>query len=191
MYARGLLLDAGESDELQGIVSVWPYAYAPSQASLDGLQALLKATLGTSARSELREPIGYGDEDTLREALTRDARKGGDWKILLMNLAATPEPEHHGAVIAALRDNVSRPGGASPLLIVIDEASYAARMRGDAALEPRMQERRRLWLELVAGHGLSACILDLSKVSGDDTDSARARSELHAALFSPREANAS
>jgi hypothetical protein len=82
--------------------------------------------------------------------------------VLLLNLAATPEAENHGAIVAAMRDWLHRENiGAAPLVIV-DESAYAARMGNDASLEPRLAERRRLWKEFLAGYALQALFVNLS-----------------------------
>jgi len=45
--------------------------------------------------------------------------------------------------------------------IVVDESPYAARLAGDASLAPRLEERRRLWRDFVAGYGLEADLASL------------------------------
>jgi hypothetical protein len=47
--------------------------------------------------------------------------------------------------------------------VVVDESPYAERFAGDASLAPRLEERRRLWREFVAGYGLDADLVELGK----------------------------
>jgi hypothetical protein len=70
--------------------------------------------------------------------------------------------------------------------VVIDTGPYAQRMQGDASLEPRLAERQRLWSEFVAGYGLRACIVDLSKIVAGAPSEFEARERVRAALFSSR-----
>jgi hypothetical protein len=81
--------------------------------------------------------------------------------VLLLNLAATPEVENHGVVIAAARDAAHRARPPAAVRVVVDESPYAARLAGDSSLAPRLEERRRLWREFVAGYGLEAELADL------------------------------
>jgi hypothetical protein len=101
----------------------------------------------------MRPAIAYGEESAIPAAFDADAHRVGA-RVMLMNLAATPETENHGAAIVAAREHVRRARPAPRLLVLIDESSYAARF-GEASSPPgRLEERRRLWREFVAGHGV-------------------------------------
>jgi len=50
------------------------------------------------------------------------------------------------------------------LRVVVDESPYAARLEGDASLAARLEERRRLWRDFVAGYGLEADLVDLARI---------------------------
>lgn len=179
-YARGILLGAGGTGG--DIASITPYAYDPGPESLRGAEALLGAALGGTVRLDVRAPIRYGEEDELIDRLSRGVARVSDWNVLLMSLASTPEPENHGAVIAGVRDWLARSQRAVPLLVLIDESPYAARMRGETSFEQRLAERRRVWSDFVAGYGLRACIFDLAHLAADDT---RVRDSVRAALWTP------
>jgi hypothetical protein len=168
-YARALLLQSGEAPALS--TRVITYAYEPSRASLDGLRALLSGALGGAVELAPTTAIAYGQEDALAERLRGERVHTADCHVLLMSLAATPERENHGLVIAAVRDRIggARDGG---LLVLVDEAPYAARMHGDASFERRLDERRRAWRDFVGLQGLQACIADLSRVRADDAAAA-------------------
>jgi len=76
-----------------------------------------------------------------------------------MNLAATPETENHGAAIVAARDHARRARPEQRLLVLVDESAYAARFAGRDASPGRLEERRRLWREFVAGYGVEVAFL--------------------------------
>jgi len=178
-YTRSVIAGAGGT--VTDTAYVTPYAYEPARESLAGLEKLLPSSIGGAVRVEVRDPLRYGEEDRLTERVARSA-DGGHWNVLLMNLAATPEAENHGAVITLLRDAQMKTGSAPPLLVVIDEAPYAARMQGDASLDARLQERRQAWRQFVSGYGLKASVIDLSRITVDGGSEAAARETLRATL---------
>ena len=82
-----------------------------------------------------------------------------------MNLAATPEAENHGVVIAAARDSARKARPAATVRVVIDESPYSQRLARDASFGSRLEERRQLWRDFVIGYGLEAEIVDLAGVA--------------------------
>ena len=155
-----------------GIASVTPYACEPSDAALAGLERWLPTVSAGEVRLERRTSLRYGEEDMASEAFAIGAHRVADLHVVLMTLGATPEAENHGVVIAAARDAAHRAQPPAAVRIVVDESPYAARLAGDASLLPRLEERRRLWRNFVAGYGLEADILPLEKI-GDDQPSPR------------------
>ena len=91
------------------------------------------------------------------------AHRAAELHVLLLNLAATPEAENHGVVIAAARDATRAARPPAALRVVVDESPYAQRLAGDASLAPRLDERRRLWRGFVAGYGVEPDLLPLEK----------------------------
>lgn len=178
-YARTLIMGV-RSGHTGETVSVVPYAYEPKPPSLAGLESLLAVTLGAHLKVEIRDPVRYGDEETLANRL---AGLGAHWHVVLMTLASTPEVENHGTFLAAWRDWLARNAVSTPLLIVIDEGPYAARMRGEAAFEQRVQERRTLWRGFIGGYGLRACFADLLQIKPGAASEINARDEARAALW--------
>jgi hypothetical protein len=156
-----------------GIASVTPYAYEPSAASLAGLERWLRTSGHGEVRLDRRTTLRYGEEDMAAPAFDLGAHRVADLHVVLMSLAATPEAENHGLVIAAARDAARRARPPAAVRIVVDESPYANRLAGDASLGPRLEERRRLWRDFVAGHGLEADILRLETV-GEAHDAAGA-----------------
>jgi hypothetical protein len=182
-YGRAVLAGAA-GGAMHESASVICFAYEPSPASIAGLQTLLAATLGAIIKVEMGESVRYGQEDAFRATLTRSGAEATDWTVLLMVAASTPEAENHGAVIGALRDSLAQKSQPRPLLVVIDTGPYAARMQGDATFEQRLRERCNLWSEFVAGYGLTACLVDLSRVTPDSAAVAEARELACASLWS-------
>lgn len=149
-----------------GVASVTPYAYEPSEAALAALERWLASLVPGPLRVERRSSLRYGEEDMAAPGFASGAHRSADLHVVLMNLAATPEAENHGVVIAAARDAARRARPPAAVRVVIDESPYAARLAGDASLAARIEERRRLWREFVAGYGVEADLLQLEK-SGD------------------------
>jgi len=154
-YATDVLRGAGVVRS-SGITSVTPYAYEPSDAALAGLERWLESSTGRDVRLDRRTTLRYGEEDMAGTAFDLGAHRVADLHVLLMNLGATPEAENHGVVIAAARDSARRARPPASLRVVVDESAYAARLAGDGTLASRLEERRRLWRDFVAGYGLEA-----------------------------------
>jgi hypothetical protein len=182
-YARTLVMGVG-SGSVGEVASVVPYAYEPKPSSIAGLESLLAATLGANLAVQLCDPVKYGDEETVA---TRLAATSAAWHVILMTLAATPEVENHGAFLTGWRDWLAKNAASAPLLIVIDEGPYAARMRGESAFEQRVQERRKLWREFVAGYGLRAVFADLIQIKPGAAAEINARDEARSALWTASE----
>ena len=155
-YARGVL-GASDAAPAAATVRVTPYAYRPDTASLGGLNVLLQAAHGPGTKLDLGEPIAYGSEDELRGRPVTQ----GDVEAVLFTLASTPEAENHGAVLVALRDALAGARSTARLLVIVDETPFLAHLRGDPALQARVEERRAAWREFVARHGAEACLADL------------------------------
>ena len=149
-----------------GVASVTPYACEPSDAALAGLSRWLQGATGAT-RIERRTSLRYGEEDMAGAAFAIGAHRTADLHVVLMNLAATPEAENHGVVIAAARDAAHQARPPAGVRIVIDESPYAARFGSDPSLASRLDERRRLWRNFVAGYGLEADLLPLEGVGVD------------------------
>jgi hypothetical protein len=156
----------------RGIILVLPYAYEPAANALARLRTLLPPALGENLAVDSRAPVPYGDEASFLQHL--GDRGGGivDVIVLLCNLAATPEDENHGAVIAGVRDWLTTSGRHAQLLVLVDEGPYAARMASQGGAKERMAERRRAWRDFIAARGLTACVIDLA-TSASPADRAR------------------
>jgi hypothetical protein len=160
-YGRAVF-GRGSEPRRGGVLSVTPYAYEPSAAALAGLERLAGAEGEPGMRLDLRTALRYGEEDHASAVLDAGAHRVADVHALLFSLAATPEEENQGVVIAAARDSAARARPPARLRVLVDESPYLARLGGDASLQGRIEQRRDLWRGFVAAHGLQAEILDLA-----------------------------
>jgi hypothetical protein len=147
-----------------GVASVTAYACEPSGAAWQGLERWLKGAALGITQLDRRTSLRYGEEDMAGPAFAIGEHRVADLHVVLLSLAATPEAENHGVVIAAARDAAHRARPPAAVRIVVDESPYATRLAGDASLAPRLEERRRLWRNFVAGYGLEADVLPLEQV---------------------------
>jgi hypothetical protein len=146
-----------------GVVSVTPYACATSTETLAGLEKVLEERTGGDARLDLRTALRYGEEDNAAAMFDSGANRIADAHVLLFSLAATPEAENHGVVLAAARDSAARARPRTELWVVVDESPYRARLAADSSMDTRLAERRELWRRFVAGYGLEAFLVDLTR----------------------------
>jgi hypothetical protein len=145
-----------------------PYAYEPSPAAAQRLRERLPAILGGELVIESEASTPYGEED----ALLAQLEVGGqaDVLVLLFSLAATPEDENHGVLITGARELVARRGPRSgslsgsygELVVLVDEAPYAARLAGEGGARERLAERRAFWQAFARAHGAEARFVELA-----------------------------
>ncbi len=154
---------------------VLPYAYTPGERAVAGLDVLLSRLLGGAVVIHHVAPAAYGDDDAV-DADTWASQPGT--RVLLFNLAATPEREAHGAFAAAA---IASSGASDPLLVVVDETSFAARSGDDPQ---RLQQRRAAWRELLGTVRVTPAFVNLA-----DPDVSTADAALDAALFRPEVSN--
>jgi hypothetical protein len=163
----------------RGIVMVAPYAHAVSSDAVLRLREILPAAFGPDLAVDLREPVAYGGEE---EFIRHLADRGGaiaDVVVLLFNLAATPEEENHGTLIASVREWLASHRRNAQLLVLLDSGPYAERMGSDSR---RIAERQRAWERFVADRGLSTCTVDLASPASDSEATVTA---LRKALWQP------
>lgn len=142
-----------------GVVQVCPYAQAPGAQAALGLRRLLAGELGDEPQLSFAAATAVGDEDAAAQRLPAAATT---LRVLLVDLAATPEDDHHGRFVRALR--AAAPS--LPLLLVVDESAYRARFAG---LPERVAERRKAWRDWAAGLDLR-----MRAVALDELDAAAA-----------------
>jgi hypothetical protein len=140
-------------------VQVWPYAQPPSAQAALGLRALLAREFGADLQLQVIATTAVGDEDA---AVERRPADEVSCRVVLVDLAATPEDDHHGRFVRALQA-VAPP---RPLLLVADESGYRQRF---ATVPERIDERRAAWRRWAATHALQ-----LRAVALDGLDAALA-----------------
>ena len=146
----------------RSVVHVVPYAYEPKPNTLARLQTLLATDHGEPVAVEVQPPVGYGEEETFLATLRTRGGAPPDLLVLLTTLAATPENENHGTLIAEVRDWLAVASSCTQLLVVVDEAPYARRMSSQGGAATRVEERRCAWREFISARGVSARLADLS-----------------------------
>ena len=139
---------------------VMPYASElPPQALARLIAWIPSAVGGGPVDVEARDPVPYGEEERYLETFAARGAEGADVVVLPFSLAATPEVENHGMVLAGARDHLARARRGARLMVVIDEAPFAARMSG---VPERIAERREVWRQFVAAHGLEPAFVSLA-----------------------------
>jgi hypothetical protein len=151
------LNDAATQREVQVLrrqksqVHVCPYAQSPGAQATLGLRALLQREFGDDLQLRIDATTALGDEG---EAAPRLAALPATVRVVLVDLAATPEDDHQGRFVRALQA-----AAPVPLLVVADESAYRLRF---ATVPERIDERRAAWRRWAASHGvrLTAVSLD-------------------------------
>jgi hypothetical protein len=150
-------------------VHVCPYAQTPSAQSTLGLRALLQREFGDDLQLRIDATIAVGDED---DAAQRLAAQPATVRVVLVDLAATPEDDHHGRFVRALQAVAAQ----VPLFVVADESAYRQRFAG---MPERIDERRAAWRRWAASLGLRLTAVALdgfdAAVSGAAPQAAAAR----------------
>ena len=126
------------------VVQVCPYAQAPGAQAVLGLRTLLVRELGDDTQLQFAAVTTIGDEDAAAQRL---AAATVTLRVLLVDLSATPEDDHHGRFVDALK--AAAPQAA--LLLVVDESAYRQRL---ASMPERVAERRAAWRQWAAAREL-------------------------------------
>jgi hypothetical protein len=164
LYIEGLLRDQLAQ---AACVQVLPHGAAPSPHALACLQAVLAPVLGAGVQVSAARTTAYGDEDA---AAALAAPPATTMRLALVDLAATPEDDSHGAFVRALR----RAAPAVPLVVLADEAAFRSRF---ATLPARLAERRTAWRLWAQALGVGLLCVDLAQ-----PDRVAAERDLHRAL---------
>jgi hypothetical protein len=130
-----------------------PYACELAPAALAHLIAWVPGAAGGPVAVEARDGVPYGEEARYLESFGARGGDRADIVVLPFNLAATPEAENHGAVIAGgARPACRHAAGCARLLVVVDEARTPSAW---PAAPERLAERREAWRSFVQAHGSS------------------------------------
>lgn len=126
---------------------VQPYSLDMTPEREAALRAHVAQGYGAGAQLSLLPVLAYGAP--LPDAVNSDAQQ-----VLLLNLAATPEAEIHGALLA----QVLNLWGAQAN-VWLWAADFRSRNQGALA---RVKEREQLWLEFVRNTGLNASLVPVA-----------------------------
>jgi len=181
-YGRNVLGGIG-APAGEGIVRVTPYSYSPGREATVGLTRVLSTALGGGVRLDLAEEVRYGGEEYFLHRLEEGLAGTTDFEVLAFNLGSTPERENHGEILEIFRDARRRLPGVSPLLVILDESTFVARMRGDRSYESRLEERRTAWIEFVRRYGVGVCCIDLVREATADPPDAEQAACVRATLL--------
>jgi hypothetical protein len=130
-----------------------PYSYQLVPPAVLGLQAIAARVYGPHAEVSVAPGVAWGGED----ALPADLVPAGEHALVapVFALAATPEPENHGAFLDAVAARADR---GAQLVALVDESGFRKRF----AAEPRrIEERRAAWRGLFAERGREPLFVDL------------------------------
>ena len=144
-YQRLLVAGRGKAARVQ----VLPHGAALSLEAAAGLQLLLGAVLGAGLELRAAAATAHGDEQ-----LPPPAAPDTTLRLLVVDLAASPEAEVHGRWL----DTAAQAG--LPLLLLADESAFARRF---AAVPQRLHERRSAWQSLAQRHGVPWVGLNLEQ----------------------------
>jgi Protein of unknown function (DUF2868) len=132
-------------------VQVLPHGAAPSAQAVAGLRRVLASALGDAVDLTAASAVAYGDEEQAAPSAPDTTLR-----LLLVDLASTPEADTHGRFVHAQR--AAAPG--VQLLLLTDESAWRARFAG---VPSRLAERRLAWQGFAAGQGLGWFSVDLSQ----------------------------
>jgi hypothetical protein len=135
-------------------VRIVPYAVDVSPDAAEALRALMARVYGAKAAVEIAPAIAWGREEALPDSV---APSGVAALAALFSLAATPEAENHGALLAALRARL--PAG-TPVFAIVDESHFRRRF---AQSPQRLEERRTAWRQMLAAQQVEPIFFDLAE----------------------------
>lgn len=131
-------------------VRALPYSFTLEPAAQRGLAALLAADLGPTASLELAPSLSPESAESVSAAPGAGTQAPTPQLLLaLFALTATPEPQTHGAFVAALAARLA-PGTA--LRVLVDESAFRARF---AATPQRLAQRRQAWRAVMHAIGIA------------------------------------
>jgi hypothetical protein len=173
-YLRSLMRNAlGRASS----VRVLPYGFDAGGSAQETLTGLLRQALGDKTDVRVDPPVRYGAED---DWVADQGRSLGtaDHVILLFSLGSTPEAENHGAFAQSVQ---SRLADQAELTVLLDESSFAHKLRGQSSADRRLAERYDAWTAVLARTGLRPIRVKL----GPEQNAEAARELEKALLRSP------
>lgn len=137
-------------------VLVHPFSMAMNAQRQQVLQSYLQEHFGSAAHLQFAPNLEYG-ETSGHSGYFRNTLQDNppSLQVLLFNLAATPEEETQGTVMAQFEATTQGPTG-----VWVYCAEFAERLGTSAAAQQRLQERKQLWQQCAQGHGMHVAFID-------------------------------
>ncbi len=170
-FERLLREQQAHGSRVSARVQVLAHGAQPSAHALACLQAVLAPGLGAGVQVSAAAATAYGDEDA---AAALAVPPGTTLRLALVDLAATPEDDSHGAFVRALRRAAPAVPLPVPLIVLADETAFRTRF---ASLPARLDERRAAWRSWAQALGVGLFCVDLAQ-----PDNAAAERDLQLAL---------
>lgn len=128
-----------------------PFAKVLTATTGIKLNQIAAEVFGPKSTFKIGKTIPLGGEDDARAALNGAS---GVIRLALFDLTATPEVEHHGAFLKALRESSTR-----PVIALVDAGEFIARfgLSGE-----RIRQRKQLWETFLSEQGIGCVIGDLT-----------------------------
>jgi hypothetical protein len=138
-------------------VEVLPYSLQPTASESETLKKLLHGVFGARSHVGVRQSLEYGAEvaDVMAISASPEAPDREACRVVLFNLAQTPEREVHGSFLRRIRSEVAERG--ETLLVLVDRSRY----RGAVGSSERWGERMESWRQVVEEEGLIPVAVDL------------------------------
>ncbi len=132
-------------------VVVVPYALSPSPQAALGLRAWLADSFGGGVDLNLEPSVAFGEEDAPLPKVSGTTTHA----IVLFDLSATPEDEHHARFVSRLA--AALPAGAV-IAAAVDGGAFSRRFAG---LDERVAQRREAWRSWGERLGIVPLVVDL------------------------------
>ncbi|RZS30188.1 DUF2868 domain-containing protein [Corticibacter populi] len=131
-------------------ISVQPFDMAINAARQQQLRNFIQAQFGSAAHVVVAPTLQYGDGDGGKSAFTAVDDSAPSLRVLLFNLAATPEREIQGRAIEQLSQSPQAQGSECAVWLYAHEL---AERLGDGQHQ-RLEERKHLWQGFAEAHGV-------------------------------------
>lgn len=167
-YVRRLLRSAHGRGALVRLI---PYNFEAPAPLVARLRHLLDDVLGAGSELVVDPAIGFGEEDSWLAALRPSVAT--DHLLILFNLAATPEAETHGALVAGLTAAIARDKVGTAVTVLLDASAYRERLAGQAGAAARIETRRLAWERMLADQSLAPLAIGIESDEDDPALAAR------------------
>lgn len=151
-------------------VLVAPYSYHLAERNRENLRDLLGDLMGRRTRVTFADPIAYGTEEAYLASAAGLGKAAPEWRFVVFSLAATPEAENHGALMAGLQALGRETRPPQRVVALVDESAYRRRLDGEAGADTRLAQRRAAWQTILGSEALIT--IDLSQPVSETTRAA-------------------